>query len=43
MRWEAYRLKPDFSTDFLSQVMPFRNPAHRQRMLDGLARAGLEE
>ena len=40
---EAYRLKPDFSADFVRQILPFRIPEHRQRFLDGLAKAGLEE
>ena len=39
---EAYRLKPDFSIDFVRQVLPYRIPKHRQRFLEGLARAGLD-
>ena len=40
---QAYRLKPDFSVEFARKVLPFRNPAHRHRFLEGLAKAGLTE
>ena len=40
---ETYRLKPDFSTGFVREVFPFRNPGHLETALDGLRKAGLTE
>ena len=34
-------LKPDFSLSFIARTMPFKNPAHLERFLDGLRKAGL--
>ncbi len=40
---EARRLKPDLSTAFVREVMPFRDPAHAGRVVDGLVKAGLPD
>ena len=36
-------LKPDFSLSFIARTMPFKNPAHLERFLDGLRKAGLPD
>jgi TolB-like protein len=40
---QVYRLKPNFSAEFVREVFPFRVAAHRDRFLDALRRAGLPE
>jgi adenylate cyclase len=40
---QVYRLKPDFSADFVLEVFPFQLAGHRDRFLDGLRKAGLPE
>ncbi len=36
-------LKPDFSLSFITRTLPFKNPAHLERFLGGLRKAGLPE
>ncbi|MEM7226242.1 MAG: tetratricopeptide repeat protein [Pseudomonadota bacterium] len=40
---ETYRLKPGFSTDFVREVFPFRDPGHLEPILDGLGKAGMKK
>jgi len=40
---ETFRLKPDFSADFVREVFPFRDPGHLESILAGLRKAGLTE
>ncbi len=36
-------LKPDFSLSFITRTLPFKNPAHLERFLGGLRKAGLPD
>jgi adenylate cyclase len=40
---QVYRLKPNFSAEFVREVFPFKVADHRERFLDGLHKAGLSE
>jgi TolB-like protein/Tfp pilus assembly protein PilF len=40
---QVYRLKPDFSAEFVREVFPFQIAAHRDRFLEGLRKAGMPE
>jgi adenylate cyclase len=40
---QVYRLKPNFSAEFVREVFPFKVAADRDRFLDGLRKAGLPE
>ena len=40
---EAKRMKPDFSSAFVDQTLPFDRPEDRERLLGGLRKAGMAE
>jgi hypothetical protein len=40
---DVYRLQPEFSIDNLRSVLPFRDEADINRMIDGLRLAGFED
>ena len=40
---EALRINPDYSLDHRRNILPYRNPADFEHLLDGLRRAGLVE
>ena len=40
---EALRINPDYSLDHRRKILPYRNPADFEHLLDGLRRAGLVE
>ena len=35
------RKKPDFSADYVAQILPFKNPEHREYVIEGLHKAGM--
>ncbi len=40
---DVLRVKPDLDADHLRQILPFRDPAHLDNIVDGLRKAGLSE
>jgi hypothetical protein len=39
---EALKINPSLSLVFFKQTQPFKNPAHMQRELEALKKAGLK-
>ncbi len=40
---EALRLNPDYSLDHRRQVLPYKNPADFEKIVDGLLKAGIRD
>jgi adenylate cyclase len=40
---DVLRVKPDLGADHLRQILPFRDPAHLDNIVDGLRKAGMSE
>ncbi len=38
---DVLRMRPDISADYISQILPFRNPADLEYVIAGLHKAGM--
>ncbi len=38
---DVLRMRPDFSAEYVAQILPFKNPANIEYIIDGLRKAGM--
>ncbi len=41
MMADVLRMKPDFSAEYVAQILPFKNPANIEYIIEGLRKAGM--